>query len=257
MDRWEAEMGRVREGQRREEKRREEEGKGREEKRREGKGRRNKKEDQKKESFRRKIQAREKVGKSRNAAFFQWFVAPEGRTVGSLKRQVRSHVVKWEMKSCAPLWREARFQVKMYKIPQLRSAFRSCVRCEKVHAVAARSTFPSQKCKNWRVQSAFGSWDVERCTPLWREGHFEVKSAKNWEVRSTFGSWDVEKAHAFVARSTLVTEKAKDTSRSDHSWKLGCRKSGILPHIGPINQPKFKHNIPDRGSRDPTLLWSY
>ena len=32
---------------------------------------------------------------------------------------------------------------------------------------------------------------------------------------------------------------------------------GILPHIGPINQPKFKHNIPDRGSRDPTLLWSY
>jgi len=44
-----------------------------------------KKEDQKKESLsRKKIQVREKVGKSRNTVFFQWFVAPEGRKVGSL-----------------------------------------------------------------------------------------------------------------------------------------------------------------------------
>ena len=27
----------------------------------------------------------------------------------------------------------------------------------------------------------------KKCTPLWREAHFEVKSAKNWRVRSTFG----------------------------------------------------------------------
>ena len=37
-----------------------------------------KKEDQKRESLRRKkIQVREKVGKSRHTVFFQWFVAPE------------------------------------------------------------------------------------------------------------------------------------------------------------------------------------
>ena len=34
-----------------------------------------------------------------------------------------------------------------------------------------------------------------------------------------------EKVHAVVARSTFVTEKAKNTSRSDHFWKLRCRKS--------------------------------
>ena len=39
---------------------------------------------------RKKMQMREKVGKSRNTVFFQWFVAPEGRKVGSLKRRVRS-----------------------------------------------------------------------------------------------------------------------------------------------------------------------
>jgi len=48
-----------------------------------------KKEYQKREILRRKkIQAREKVGKSRNTVFLQWFVAPEGRKVGSLKRRV-------------------------------------------------------------------------------------------------------------------------------------------------------------------------
>ena len=48
---------------------------------------------------RQKIQMREKVGKSRNTVFFQWFVAPEGRKVGSLKRRVRSQLARWEMKN--------------------------------------------------------------------------------------------------------------------------------------------------------------
>ena len=58
------------------------------------------------------IHVREKVGKSRNTVFFQWFVAPEGRKVGSLKRPVRGHVTRWWMKNCTQLWREAHLQVK-------------------------------------------------------------------------------------------------------------------------------------------------
>ena len=54
-----------------------------------------KKENQNRESLRRKrIQVREKVGKSRNTVFFQLFVAPEGRKVGSLKRRVRSQLAR-------------------------------------------------------------------------------------------------------------------------------------------------------------------
>ena len=92
---------------------------------------------------RKKMQMREKVGKSRFTMFFQWFGAPEGRKVGSLKRRVRSQLARWEMKKCTPLWREAHFQVKMYKTHQLRTTF---VRWDvaKVHAVVARSTFPTQ-----------------------------------------------------------------------------------------------------------------
>ena len=85
-----------------------------------------KKEDQKRESLRRKkIQVREKVGKSRNTVFFQWCVAPEGRKASSLKRRVRSQLARWETKNCTLLWREAHFQVKLYKTLQPRSTFGS------------------------------------------------------------------------------------------------------------------------------------
>ena len=74
---------------------------------------------------RQKMQMREKVGKSRNTMFFQWFVAPEDRKVGSLKRRVRSQLARGEMKNCMPLWREAHFQVKMCKKPHARTTFGS------------------------------------------------------------------------------------------------------------------------------------
>ena len=160
---------------------------------------------------RKKMQMREKVGKSRNTVFFQWFVAPEGRKVGSLKRRVRSQLARWEMKSCTPLWREAHLEVKMYKAHHSRTTFGSWD-VEKVHAVVARSTFPSQNVQSTSASDHF--WKLrcrksarrcgakhiskskvlktdglgpllevqmsKKCTPLWREAHFEVKSVKNW-----------------------------------------------------------------------------
>ena len=128
-------------------------------------------------------------------------------------------------KKCTPLWREAHFQVKMYKTPQRRTTFGSC-NVEKVHAVVARSTFPSQNVQNTSASDHF--WKLrcrKKCTPLWREAHFQVKSVKNWRSRTTFGSCDVEKVHAVVARSTFPSQKCKKLAVSDHFWKLRCRKS--------------------------------
>ena len=105
------------------------------------------------------MQMREKVGKSRNTVFFQWFVAPEGRKVGSLKRRVRSQLARGEMKNCTPLWREAHFQVKMYKTHHSRTTFGSWD-VEKVHAVVAQSTFPSQNVQNTSASDHF--WKL-RC----------------------------------------------------------------------------------------------
>ena len=165
---------------------------------------------------------REKVGKSRNTVFFQWFVAPEGRKVGSLKRRVRSQLATGAMKSCTPLWREAHFEVKSVKNWRSRTTFGSWD-VEKVHAVVARSTFPSQNVQNtpgpdhfWKFRCRKSArrcgakhiskskctkhtilgplLEVEmskKCTPLWREAHFQVKMYKTPHVRATFGSSDV------------------------------------------------------------------
>ena len=66
---------------------------------------------------------------------------------------------------------------------------------EKLHAVVAQSTFRSQ--------------NVEE-TP---------------QLRSAFRSCDVEQVHAAVARSTFRSQNVQTTPRSDHFWKLICRKS--------------------------------
>ena len=66
----------------------------------------------------------------------------------------------------------------------------------------------------------------KKCTPLWREAHFEVKMYKAQQLRTPFGSCDFEKVHAVVARSTFRSQNGQSTPRSDHVWRFRCRKSG-------------------------------
>ena len=65
----------------------------------------------------------------------------------------------------------------------------------------------------------------KKCTPLWREAHFQVKMYKTHHCRTTFGSSDVEKVHAVVARSTFRSENVQNTPCTDHFWRFRCRKS--------------------------------
>ena len=95
-------------------------------------------------------------------------------------------------KKCTPLWREAHSQVKMRKTPHVRTTFGNC-HVETVHAVVARSTFRSQNAQSTPFSLLLEVEMSKKCTPLWREAHFEVK---------------MHKAH-----------------HSRHFWKLRCRKS--------------------------------
>ena len=130
----------------------------------------------------------------------------------------------------------------MYKTHQCRTTFGSCD-VEKVHAVVARSTFGSQNVQNtpmsdhfWKLRcrksarrcGAKHIWKSKctkhtnvgpllevqmskKCTPLWREAHFQVKMYKTHQCRTTFGSSDVEKVHAVVARSTFGSQNVQNT----------------------------------------------
>ena len=62
------------------------------------------------------------------------------------------------------------------------------MRDEKVHAVVARSTFPSQNVQNTNVGPLLEVEMSKKCTPLWREAHFQVKMYKAHHSRTTFGS---------------------------------------------------------------------
>ena len=128
------------------------------------------------------------------------------------------------------------------------------MRDEQLHAVVARSTFPSQnvrcgpllavemskKCTQlWReahLQVKMCKTHIrcgpllavemsKKCTPLWREAHLEVKMYKTHQVRTTFGSSDVEQVHTVVARSTFRSENVQSTTCSRHFWKFRCGKS--------------------------------
>ena len=97
------------------------------------------------------------------------------------------------------------------------------MRDEKLHVAVARSAFPSQNVQNtprsdhfwklrcWKSARRCGAKHIskskctkhtssgpllevemsKKCTPLWREAHFEVKLLKTLGVRTTFGSSDV------------------------------------------------------------------
>ena len=131
---------------------------------------------------------------------------------------------------------------------------------EKLHAVVARSTFPSENVQNTPFSDHF--WKLRcqksarRCgakhtskskvlktgglgpllevamskkrTPLWREAHFQVKMYKALHARATFGGSDVEKVHAVVARNTFRSENAQSTRGSDHFWRFRCRFAASL-----------------------------
>ena len=125
-------------------------------------------------------------------------------------------------------------------------------RDEKLRAVVARSTFPSQNVQStpfsdhfWKLRCRksarrCGAKHIskskctkhtvkmsKKCTPLWREAHFQVKMYKTHHSRTTFGGSDVEKVHAVVARSTFRSQNVKNTSGSDHFWRFRCRFASL------------------------------
>ena len=163
MDRWKAEQGRGRE-----------------------KRKIRRKKSRRERVRRKKMQMREKVGKSRNTVFFQWFGAPEGRKVGSLKRRVRSQLARWEMKMARSTFRRQNAQ----NTPGSDDFWK--VRCRKSARRCGAKHISKSKCtKHTSFEALLKVEMSKKCTPLWREAHFEVKMHKAHDVRTTFGGSDV------------------------------------------------------------------
>ena len=197
------EVGRVREGKRREEQKRE---------------------DQRRERvIRKKMQAREKVEKSRFTVFFQWFVAPEGRKVGSLKQRVEpsGQIERWKI--ARPCGAKHISKSKCTKHTNI-GPFLEVVMSKKWHAAVARSTFPSQNAQSTSASEHFQKLRCRKSARRCGAKHIpKSKCTKTPQLRTPFGSWDVEKAHAVVARSTFRSQECKKLTGSEHFWTFRGR----------------------------------
>ena len=87
--------------------------------------------------------------------------------------------------------------------------------------------FQVKMCKTPHCRTTFGSCDVQKCTPLWRAAHLEVNMLKTLGVWTTFGGRDVDKVHAVVARSTFRSQNVQNTRGSDHFWRFRCRFASV------------------------------
>ena len=97
-------------------------------------------------------------------------------------------------KKCTPLWREAHFEVKMYKTHHS-SPFSDHfwkLRCRKSARRCGAKHISKSKCtKHTMLEPRLEVEMSKKCTPLWREAHFEVKMLKAPGGRTTFGRSDV------------------------------------------------------------------
>ena len=167
------------------------------------------------------------------------------------KRRVRSQLARGEMKNCTPLWREAHFEVKMYKTPQCRTTL-EVEMSKKCTPLWREAHLKSKRTKHLSVGRFLEVEMSKKCTPLWREAHFEVKMyntpfsehfwklrcrksarrcgakhilkskvVKNWRSRTTFGGSDVEK----------VSKKCTPLWREAHFEVKSVKTEGFEPFL--------------------------
>ena len=82
------------------------------------------------------------------------------------------------MKNCTPLWPEAHFQVKMYKTHQVSDHFWKWRRRKSARRCGAKHISKSKCTKHLSVGPRLEVEMSKKCTPLWREAHFQVKMCK-------------------------------------------------------------------------------
>ena len=92
------------------------------------------------------------------------------------------------LKKCTALWREAHFEAK--NTPWSDHFWK--LRCRKSARRCGAKHISKSKCTKHTILGPLLEVEMlKKCTPLWREGHFEVKMFKTLGDQTTFGGSDV------------------------------------------------------------------
>ena len=134
------------------------------------------------------------------------------------RSQTSDNMDRWKSRG-GKSWRREEKKREAQRRERVRRKKMEVMRDEKSRAVVARCTFASEKAKNtsrlehfwklrcWKSARRCGAEHVsksnaqnrallevemiKKCTPLWREAHFEVRMLKTPHVRAAFGRWSV------------------------------------------------------------------
>ena len=108
------------------------------------------------------------------------------------KHTILGPLLEVEMsKKCTLLWREAHFEVKMYKTHHCRTTFWKLRRRKSARRCGAKHVSKSKCTKHHMFAPLLEVQMSKKCRLLWREAHFEVKMLKTPGSRTTFGGSDV------------------------------------------------------------------
>ena len=104
----------------------------------------------------------------------------------------------WEVemsKKCTPLWREAHFRSQNVQTTPSSDHFWK-LRCRKSARRCGAKHISKSKCTKHTIVGPLLEVEMsKKCTPLWREAHFEAKMLKTPGFRTTFGGSDVASLH--------------------------------------------------------------
>ena len=130
------------------------------------------------------------------------------------------------------------------------------LRCRKSARRCGAKHISKSKCTKHTILGPLLEVEMsEKCTPLWREAHFEVKMYKAHHARTTFGSSDVEKVHAVVARSTFRSQNVQSTPCSDHFWRFRCPFASLhYTTLHTLHYTTFHYTSQHYTTLDPTTL---
>ena len=150
------------------------------------------------------MQVREKVEKSRNAAFFQCLVFSEAKS----------------------------------RLAKAAGAEPSGeVRDQKLHTIVAQSTSRSQRQKHLMLGARLEVQMSKKCTPLWCEAHFEVKVWKADHVPTTVGR---STARHDTTRDKTTRQQQQQQQQQEQEGQQGHQQQQQQQQLQLLLQPQLQ-----------------
>ena len=195
------------------------------------------------------MQMCEKVGKSRNTVFFQCIVALEGRKVGSLKGRVRRTSGEMRNEKLHAVVALSRFWSEKVQNTWVSERFWK-LRCQKSARRCGAKHISKSKCTKHTILGPLLEVAMsKKCTPLWREAHFEVNMYKNttcsrhfWRFRCRF-AWQAQKI-VHLVKSEQNVRILQHFQKRWQAW--GIRRGSSKMHVA--WQVQYKRHVHQRCS---------